>query len=162
MTRATIQEYLQLPKGIEVRENIKHEIVLMPNADDIRRGKISDPKGCALKNAACRVFGYPICAVGPRFAFIPQRDERGRVYIARMEAAGATRDAIAKFDKTGKMPIAGFRFKPVSKSNTYAGKRRVNRLYMKKVSKEGYQPTPRKTPRQTHVITRFIPHNWAA
>ena len=126
---ATIQEYLGVPSSWPIRENIKHEIVLMPNAKDIRTGKKGDPKACALHNAACRVFDIPNCAIGARAAYIPQRDAKGKMYIARLKAPAETRDALRLFDKTGKMPEGGFRFVPAAATEKLSAKRKYHRKY---------------------------------
>jgi len=156
-----IQQYLGLDKNIPIRENIDHEIVIMPLPQDIKRGKASDPRGCALHNAACRVYGDEHCAIGPIYSFIPQRDGNGRLYIARVAADRRTRKAIIKFDKTGVMPVAGFRFTPVPKGHTYDEKRKANRRYTKKLA-AGHIPKARKAARQPRRLTRFMPYNRAA
>lgn len=81
--RQTVQEYLGVPATWPVVEKIKHEIVLMPNAKDVRSAKRHDPMGCALHNAACRTYDVPNAAIGGRWAYIPQRDGKGKPYIAR-------------------------------------------------------------------------------
>jgi len=109
MPRHSVQEYLGVPESWPVVEKIKHEIVLMPNKQDVRRARRQDPRACALHNAACRVFDIPNCAIGGRWAYIPQRNTKGKFYIARMQATGETQRALRHFDRTGKMPEAGFR-----------------------------------------------------
>lgn len=156
----SIQDYLGVPKDWKVKENVKHEILLMPTAQDIKQGKISDPKGCALYNTACRMFDVPTCAIGPRFSFIPQRDNKGRMYIARVAATNATRKAIIQFDKTGTMPIAGFRFIPLTKGNTYAGKKASNDKYLSEHPRD--KKKERKTIRRRKLVTRSIPYVKAA
>jgi hypothetical protein len=74
------------------------------------------------------MFDIPNCAIGGRFAYIPQRDARGRFYIARMEAPVETQRATKLFDKTKEMPEGGFRFVPVSPSQRVAAKK----VYKKK------------------------------
>lgn len=162
MTRS-IQEYLGLPKATKIREKIKHEILLMPTPEDIKGGKISDPKGCALHNAACRMYDIPNCAIGPRISFIPQRDHKGELYIARVAASGATRRAIIKFDRSGKMPLGGFRFLPLAKADTYAGKEMQNAKYLARIAKGG-GPAPKAKPivRRKRRVTRSIPYVKAA
>jgi hypothetical protein len=113
----SIQEYLGVPKNWKVKENIKHEILLMPTEEDISGATRRDPKACALHNAACRMYNIPNCLIGGRTAYIPQKDAKGRMYIAKMTAQDATRKAIRQFDKTGKMPLGGFRFTPMTPSN---------------------------------------------
>lgn len=115
---SSIHEYLGLPEKWPIIENIKYSITLMPNKDDIKSANRLDPKACALHNAACRTFNIPNCAIGARHAYIPQRDGKGRYYIARLMAPAQTRDAIKKFDKTGEMPEGGFVFHPCPKSQT--------------------------------------------
>src|SRR5271154_5527794 len=109
---ATVQEYLGLPEKWPIVENIKYSIMLMPNKADIKHGKKGDPRACALHNAACRIFNIPNCAIGNAHAYIPQRDSRGRFFIARMKTPAKTREAVRIFDKTGKMPEGGFLFVP--------------------------------------------------
>jgi hypothetical protein len=115
--KQTIQEYLGVSKDWPVRENIKHEILLMPTQEDISGAKRRDPKACALHNAACRMYNVPNCLIGGRTAYIPQKDAKGRMFIAKVTAQIATRKAIQQFDKTGKMPLGGFRFSPITPSN---------------------------------------------
>lgn len=122
MGRKTVHEYLNLPADWPVKENIKHEIVLFPNTQDIRKATKRDPQACALRNAACRMFGIPNCAIGGSYAYIPQRDPKGKFYIARMAAPAETKRAIKAFDKTGKMPEGGFHFVPVGKSMSLKNK----------------------------------------
>jgi hypothetical protein len=122
MPRHTVQEYLSVPAEWPVVEKLKHEIFLMPNKQDIKTAKPNDPRACALHNAACRIFDIPNCAIGGRWAYIPQRDAKGKPYIARMQAPAETRRAIRHFDKTGEMPVGGFRFIPIAESHTYKRK----------------------------------------
>lgn len=117
MSKPSIQEYLGVPKSWKMVEKVRHEIVLMPNKEDIKTAKRHDPLGCALHNAACRVFGIPNCAIGGRWAYIPQRDHKGKPYIAKMQATSETQRAIEAFDKTGTMPPFGFRFIPIAPSH---------------------------------------------
>lgn len=127
MPRHTVQEYLGVPSEWPVKEKLKHEIVLTPNKQDIKTAKRQDPRACALHNAACRMFDIPNCAIGGRWAYIPQRDAKGNHYIARMQAPTETREAIQKFDKTGEMPAGGFRFVPIAPSHQYKAKNSYNR-----------------------------------
>ena len=113
---STVQDYLGVPNSWKIVENIKHEIMLMPNKADIKFAKKKDPRGCALHNAACRVYEIPNCAIGGRIAYIPQRDAKGKPYIARVEATDETQRAIRTFDRTGKIPEGGFRFRPIAPS----------------------------------------------
>jgi hypothetical protein len=129
MPRQTVQQYLNVPEEWKVKENIKHSIILTPNKEDIRKAKRRDPQACALHNAACRMFGIPNCAIGGRWAYIPQKDEKGKFYIARMQAPVKTRAAIRKFDETGKMPEGGFVFAPIAESHTYKRKKVYNATY---------------------------------
>jgi hypothetical protein len=133
MPRHTVQEYLRVPDDWPVREKIRHEIVLMPNKEDIRTAKQKDPRACALHNCACRVFDIPNCAIGGRWAYIPQRDAKGRPYIARMQAPAETQRAIKHFDKTSEMPEGGFRFIPIAESHTY---KRKNAYYASRIVKQ--------------------------
>lgn len=153
----SIQQYLNLPENWKIRENIKHEIVLMPNRLDISNARKKDPKGCALRNTACRIFDVPNAAIGGRWAYIPQRDDKGKMYIARMQATPATQRAIHEFDKKGTMPVAGFRFKPVNKTARLA----VKRAYMKKWQKGevGHNSGSRSSPVHHRIKTRTLPMN---
>lgn len=127
---AKIHEYLGVPASWPIRENIKHEIVLVPTRTDVRTAKQKDPRGCALHNAACRMYDVPNCCIGSRYSYIPQRDPKGRMYIARVQATYDTRRAIREFDKTGKMPEAGFRFIAVNFDNTLKRNREKMREWM--------------------------------
>jgi hypothetical protein len=129
MPNITVQQYLDVPSDWKVKEKIKHSIVLMPNKEDIRKATPRNPRACALHNAACRMFEIPNCAIGGRWAYIPQKDERGKWYIARMQAPMSTRRAIKKFDTTGKMPEGGFEFVPIAPSHTYKSKKAYNINY---------------------------------
>src|SRR6267378_5215365 len=129
MPRHTIQKYLKVPASWPVKEAIKHEIVLMPNARDIKTADKKDPTGCALHNAACRVYNIPNCAIGGRWAYIPQRDSKGKYYIARVQATAQTQKAIKKFDRTGTMPEGGFRFTPLAPSHRYKYKNEYNKTW---------------------------------
>jgi hypothetical protein len=131
MARSTIHDYLNLPVDWPVKENIKHEIVLFPNTRDIKKAKKSDPQACALHNAACRMFDIPNCAIGGNYAYIPQRDAKGKYYIARVASTAETRKAIKVFDKTGKMPEGGFHFVPLTASTKLDEKKK----YFKKWAK---------------------------
>lgn len=159
--KQTIQEYLGVPSNWKVKKTIKHEIVLMPNEEDIRNATPSDPRGCALKNTACRVFDIPNAAIGARCSYIPQRDSKGRWYIARMYTGKDTARAIQLFDKTGTMPKGGFRFTPLTKSQHF----KTQRDYAKKrrLGEVGNNSKPRTVkPRRVHtraVKTRTIPMN---
>src|SRR5215475_4851457 len=127
MPRQTVQEYLGVPAEWPVREKIRHEILLMPDNVDIKTAKKKDPQACALHNCACRIFSIPNCAIGGRWAYIPQRDSKGKYYIARMQAPIDTQKAIKHFDKTGEMPRFGFRFVPIAPSHTYKRKNTYNK-----------------------------------
>lgn len=129
MKRQSIQEYLGLPKSWPVKEKIKHAIMILPNEKDIKSANKKDPQACALHHAACRLFNVPNAAIGGRWAYIPQRDERGNPYIARMQAPPKTQAAIKKFDRTGVMPEGGFKFVPLNPSQMYLYKRRYMRLW---------------------------------
>ena len=161
MASQSIQEYLDVPKTWPVRENIKHEIVLMPSKVDIRKAEKGEPMACALHNAACRVFDIPNCAIGGRVALIPQRDAKGKHYIARMRATAETQKAIAKFDKTGAIPEGGFRFVPLGKAETLKAKRTYMKKYYAGDVGHNTKPKPgagiRKHRRK--VSTRMIPTN---
>jgi hypothetical protein len=129
MQKKSIHKYLGLPDNWPIKDNLKHSIVLMPNAKDIRTAKKSDPAACALHNAACRQLEISNCAIGGRIAYIPQKDEKGNWYIGRFAAPPKTMAAIKRFDRRGEIPEGGFRFKPVSESNRLDHKRRYNRLW---------------------------------
>jgi hypothetical protein len=155
--KLTIQEYLGVPSDWKVKENIRHEIVLMPNARDIKTAKCREPTGCALHNAACRTFDIPNCAIGGRWAYIPQRDAKGKPYIARVQATVATRRAIKAFDETGEMPEAGFRFIPIAPCQTARAKNRYNAVYQAK------DKDPDAAPRSwNRRVTRAMPYLAAA
>jgi hypothetical protein len=124
-----VQEYLGVPESWPVVEKIAHGIVLFPNAQDIRRAKKSDPRCCALHNAACRMMDIPNCAIGAHYAYIVQRDPKGRPFIARMQATRATQAAIRQFDLTGDMPAGGFAFVPIPPSDHLEHKRQYSRAY---------------------------------
>jgi hypothetical protein len=150
-----------VPADWPVKENLKHEIVLMPNARDIKTAKKQDPRACALHNAACRMFDIPNCAIGGRWAYIPQRDKTGKHYIARMQAPIETRKAIQHFDKTGEMPEGGFRFVPIAPSHRYKAKNSYN----KSVRTGDHIPTSgkkRKISKKRLPPMRAIPRTFAA
>jgi hypothetical protein len=159
--KQTIQQYLKLPSTWKIEENVKHAI--MPNAADIKNAEKSNPQGCALRNTACRVFDIPNAAIGGRCAYIPQRDSKGKYYIARMRATALTMRAIEAFDKTGEMPKGGFTFVPLTKSDRFMNKR----TYMKKwtagkVGGNGKSPINKPRNRKIHarkMSTRTIPMN---
>lgn len=158
----SVQEYLGVPPTWPVKENVKHEIVLMPNKTDIRRGKPGNPKACALHNAACRVFNVPNAAIGGKIAYIPQRDTTGKPYIARVRATPDTQKAIRTFDKTGKLPESGFRFSPVPKHESAVVKRVYMRNYSRDISAGLHVPTPQQATKRRKVArvrTRGIPTN---
>lgn len=158
----SIHEYLNVPKSWPVRENVKHEIVLMPNKQDIRRAKQKDPRACALHNAACRMFDIPNCAIGGHSAYIPQRDKNGKYYIARMYAPQETRLAIQKFDKTGVMPEGGFRFAPVPDSLKLEVKRKYQKKRYRAIA-SGEKPAAKRGPARKHRRPlRAIPTKFAA
>lgn len=152
--RKSIQEYLGVPKSWHVRENVKHKIVLMPNEQDLKKADPKNPMGCALHNAACRIFGIPNAAIGGRWAYIPQRDQKGRYYIARMQATVKTQIAIQLFDKNGKMPKYGFEFRPIAQSHTFAYKRRYQKAWQKGLVGHNRKPRSKANKRR---ITRCIP-----
>jgi len=154
--RSTIHKYLGVPHSWPVRENVKHEIVLVPTKEDIRGAKRRDPRACALHNAACRMYDIPNCLIGGRTAYIPQKDERGRMYIAKMHASTKTRKAIQKFDLTGEMPLGGFHFVPLPKSNKQeAMKVYEKRRYLRDNNGRGTGKPGRK---RRVLNTRAIPH----
>ncbi len=130
MSRQTINEYLNVSSTWPIKEKIKHEIVLMPTKNDIKSAIKGEPMACALHNAACRMYDIPNCAIGGRWAYIPQRDNKGKMYIARMQATKETQQAIIEFDKTGEMPEAGFRFIPIAPSHRFAVKRAYNKQWI--------------------------------
>jgi hypothetical protein len=131
VSRKTVHDYLNLPTEWPIKENLKHEIVLFPNTRDIKKATKGDPRACALRNAACRMFGIPNCAIGGRYAYIPQRDSKGKFYIARMGAPTETIKAIREFDKTGTMPEGGFHFVPLTSHQWLENKKK----YFKKWAK---------------------------
>ena len=154
---ASIHDYLDVPATWPIKENIKHEIVLMPNAKDIKTAKKGEPMACALHNAACRVFDIPNCAIGGRWAYIPQRDAKGKMYIARMQATQETQQAIKVFDRTGKMPEGGFRFIPIAETHKFAAKRKYMKLWHRgEVGHNRASNKPGKK-RMRKVPTRSIP-----
>lgn len=128
-TQRSINDYLGLPESWPIVEKITHAIVLMPTAGDIRRAKRQDPRACALHNACCRSLDVPNCAIGADYCYIPQKDSKGRPYIARMQASVATKAAILHFDKTGEMPEGGFVFTPVPQSRRLESLRKYERSY---------------------------------
>jgi hypothetical protein len=156
----TIQQYLGVPSDWKVKEKLRYEIILIPNKEDVRTAKRHDPLGCALRNTACRVFNVQSAAIGGGWAYIPQRDEKGKFYIARMRATAATQRAIKQFDEHGTIPEAGFRFIPVSASST----RKNKNSYMKKWSKgrvgrSGGGKRPLEAKYGIRIRTRTIPMN---
>ena len=160
MSRQSVQEYLGVPASWPVREKIKHEIILFPSKQDIKTAKRRDPMGCALHNAACRMFDIPNAMIGDRFCYIPQRDEKGKPYIARVQATGSTQRAIRHFDKTGEMPEGGFRFIGIGKSRRLASKRKYNARL-----RSGEHKTKKQThkPRQQRArAMRLLPRNLLA
>ncbi len=157
--RMSIHEYLNVPSKWPIVENVTHEIVLMPNAKDIRTGKRGDPLACALHNAGCRQFDIPNCAIGGRWAWIPQRDAKGKYYIARMQATAETQRSIHRFDATGKLPKGGFRFIPVAKSANLKRKAKYMQRYMKThVRLKADEPRQRPHTKRQHT-RRTLPHN---
>jgi len=159
MAKHTVQEYLGVPESWPVKEKIKQTIVLMPNKQDIKTAKRQDPRACALHNAACRMFDIPNCAIGGRWAYIPQRDKTGKYYIARMQAAAETRKAIHKFDKTGEMPEGGFRFVPIALSHTYKRKNAYNKKWH--AGEVGGTGKKRKIAKRRIAPLRAIPRTFA-
>lgn len=157
MARHTINEYLGVPETWPVVEKIKHQIVLMPNKQDIKKAKRQDPRACALHNAACRMFDVPNCAIGGRWAYIPQRDAKGKMYIARMQASGETQDAIQHFDKTGEIPEGGFRFRPIARSHYYKAKNAYNKKWQ--AGEVGNTGQERKITKRRRPPTRAIPRH---
>lgn len=155
--KQSIQQYLGLPEAWKIKENIKHEIILMPSRQDVERARKRDPKGCALRNAACRIFGVPNCAIGGRWAYIPQRDSKGKYFIARMQASAPTQRAIKEFDTKGTMPAGGFRFIPVTKNQSSE----VKKVYMRKYHKGlvGHNSPTRKKYVKRLRATRSLPMN---
>ena len=156
---STVQKYLGVPATWPVKENIKHEIVLMPNKRDIRTAKPRDPCACALHNAACRIFDIPNCAIGAGSAYIPQRDARGKFYIARVRPTAETQRAIKRFDKTGEMPEGGFRFVPVSDGITLKKLRTYSKKWAR--GKVGNSSLKRAVKRRRAVPSRAIPRAFA-
>lgn len=151
----TIHDYLGVPKTWPIVEKIKHKIVLMPSKEDVKTADKKDPLKCALHNTACRVFNIPNCAIGGRWAYIPQRDAKGKFYIARMQATVHTQKAINKFDKTGEMPEAGFTFVPIAKSHFYKAKRKYCAKWRKEEVGFGTYKKRTNTPRR--IKTRCLP-----
>lgn len=155
---STVQEYLGVPSSWKVKEKLKHEVVLLPNKRDLKGAKQKEPKACALRNAACRMFGVPNAAIGASKAYIPMRDTNGKHYIARMSAPKETREAIQKFDRTGEMPEGGFRFVPVATSQT-CQRQRTN--FKKWSAKQATNTTKKKAVRRKTTPTRSIPRSLA-
>jgi hypothetical protein len=133
-TPRSINAYLGLPEDWPVIDRLKHAVILMPSAADIRRAKRQDPRACALHNCAVRTLGVPNAAIGAMYAYIPMRDAKGRPYIARLRATRTTANAIEHFDKTGEMPAGGFIFTPVTKTHTLEYKRKYDRSYLHNLS----------------------------
>jgi hypothetical protein len=133
-TPRSINTYLGVPEDWPVIDRLKHAVILMPSAADIRRAKRQDPRACALHNCAVRTLGVPNCAIGAMYAYIPMRDARGRPYIARLRATSLTRRAIEHFDKTGEMPAGGFIFTPVAKTKSLEHIRKYDRGYVVNLS----------------------------
>lgn len=131
--RTSIQAYLGVAESWRVREKIQHELIIFPNKEDIRSAKKKDPLACAIHNAACRIFNIPNCAIGGRWAYIPQRDERGNFFIAKMQSTAATQRAIAEFDRSGKMPEGGFRFIPLAPTHHSSHIKKAHKLKRKAV-----------------------------
>jgi hypothetical protein len=161
MPRHTVQEYLGVPADWPVRERIKHEIVLLPNKQDIKTATPGDPRACALHNAACRTFDIPNCAIGGRWAYIPQRDAKGKPYIARMQAPAETVRAIRHFDKTGEMPEGGFRFMPIAPSHQYKRKNKYNKQWMAESRRAPKTGKKRKVTKRMRTDYRRMPRTFA-
>ena len=159
MAKHTVQEYLGVPADWPVKEKLKQTIVLMPNKQDIKTAKQRDPRACALHNAACRMFDIPNCAIGGRWAYIPQRDKNGKHYIARMQAPTETQKAIHTFDKTGVMPEGGFRFVPIAPSHTYKRKNAYNKKWQ--AGEVGGTGKKRKIQKRRTAPLRAIPRTFA-
>jgi hypothetical protein len=70
-----------------------------------------------LCRADIRHFNIPAAAIGGLWAYIPQRDEKGNHYIAKVMAHPTTAEAIRVFHIDGTMPEGGFRFVPAARSN---------------------------------------------
>lgn len=121
--KMAIQEFLGVPPTWPIKENVKHKIVVMPNKADVNNADKKDLCGCALAKAVCRIYNVPAAAIGGRIAYIPQRDENGKPYIARVRASRVTQAAIRQFDKSGTMPKAGFVFLPLSPCDLVKRKR---------------------------------------
>jgi hypothetical protein len=77
------------------------------------------------------------------------------MYIARMQATRPTQRAIRHFDLTGEVPIAGFHFIPLPKSDLLKQKR----TYMKRYEEEKIPRKSRKQQKQ-HKVYRAIPKSF--
>ncbi|HEX3523925.1 MAG TPA: hypothetical protein VHT52_17795 [Stellaceae bacterium] len=129
-TKRSINAYLGVPEDWPIVDRLKHAVILLPSATDIRRAKKQDPRACALHNCAVRTLGIPNAAIGAQYAYIPMRDAKGRPYIARLRATRTTAKAIDHFDATGEMPAGGFIFTPVAKTKTLEHIRKYDRGYV--------------------------------
>jgi hypothetical protein len=147
----SVHTYIGVPESWPVVERIKHSIVLMPTKAEIKRGRQHDPCACALALAAGRMTGIPNAAIGSEFAYIPQRDPRGRPFIARMEATVATRKAIREFDRTGTMPEGGFVFMPVSPAKEMAYVREYQAQWRRDGNRSGKTGKHRKPARHMNI-----------
>ena len=146
-----IHAYLGVPEYWQIVEVLDHTIVIHPNGADIKSGERHEPNACALAHAACRLFDVPAAVIGLKFAYIPQRDEQGRPYIARVMASKATQEAIKSFDKRGSLPKAGFVFRSVPPSERLVYSRR-----RKKEWRDAHPEYPR-LHKLTNVKVRRIP-----
>lgn len=68
-----------------------------------------NPNACALSQGWMRTADVPVAQVGIDKAYLPIR-ENGKIVVLRCKVPQATREAINRFDKTGRIPAEGFWF----------------------------------------------------
>lgn len=121
---------------------------------DVKAAKRKDHLDCAIACSISRQAGFKggvHASIGSRFAHIPMKvPYKGDVktIIAKMQATAETIKAIKTFDKTGKMPEAGFMFVPIAQSHTYAARRVYHTLAKGKTVKKRAKP---QRPRSKHL-----------
>ncbi len=95
---------------------------------DVRKAIKCDPNNCAIAYAWKRTAGVPVAQIGCTIAYLPMI-YKGKMVAMRCKVPKETRDAIARFDKTGKMPAGGFRFVGISPNNTMTAQRNQQKRF---------------------------------
>ena len=126
MKGTRVRRRYRFPNGheypvLESREGIYIRVL----ATDLRKAKKKDPGGCAIAVAARRACGSPDAFIAGTVAYIVMPIDGVKVAV-RFSVPVSTREAIKKFDRTGKMPAEGFRLKPLEKSRRAVNKKKAN------------------------------------